>query len=191
MVYWVSFALMVVGLVAAGPASGADRKPKVVVKTSLGQFTVELWPAEAPLTVKNFLRYVDQGFYDGTIFHRVIANFMIQGGGFTRDMTQKRTLAPIKNEARADVKNRRGTIAMARTAVVDSATAQFFINVKDNRSLDHRDNSARGFGYCVFGRVVDGMDVVDKIRKVKTGVKKGFRDVPLEPVVIESIKRLK
>jgi len=163
--------------------------PVVLMTTSLGDLKLELWPETAPISVENFLGYVDSGHYDGTVFHRVIENFMIQGGGFTPDMQQKPTGTPIKNEARADTENRRGTIAMARTSVIDSATAQFFINVKDNDFLDHTDDSDEGFGYCVFGKVTDGMDVVDKIRKVDTGRKGIYDDVPVEPVIIESVKR--
>jgi len=173
---------------AAGPEKNAQpANPVVSMKTSLGTIKIELWPAKAPETVKNFLQYVDEGFYDGTIFHRVINNFMIQGGGFTQDMRQKPTHAPIRNEAAAELKNDRGTIAMARTGVVDSATAQFFINVVDNMSLNHRDNSSAGFGYAVFGKVIDGMDVVDQIKTVATS----YQDVPVKTVVIESIKREK
>ncbi len=173
---------------AAGPEENANpANPVVLMKTSFGQIRIELSPGKAPETVKNFLQYVDEGFYDGTIFHRVIGNFMIQGGGFTQDMKQKPTHAPIKNEASADIKNDRGTIAMARTNVVDSATAQFFINVVDNGFLNHRDNSGAGFGYAVFGKVIDGMDVVDKIKGVETA----NQDVPVKPVVIESLKREK
>jgi len=139
--------------------------------------------------VKNFLRYADEGSYDGTIFHRVIDNFMIQGGGFTPDMKPKPTHEPIKNEARADVKNKRGAIAMARTSKIDSATSQFFINVADNDRLDHKDDTPRGFGYAVFGRVTSGMDVVDKIRKVRTKTLSPFENVPEKPVIIKSIKR--
>lgn len=167
----------------AGPAN-----PVVVMNTSLGQIRIQLWPDKAPETVKNFLQYVDEGFYNGTIFHRVIGNFMIQGGGFTSEMKQKPTRAPIKNEAGADLKNERGTIAMARTNVVDSATAQFFINVVDNPGLNHMDDSAPGFGYAVFGKVIDGMDVVDKIKSVPTTSSGPFKDVPAKPVVIESVK---
>jgi len=177
-------------------AAGTDEKaqpanPVVLMKTSLGQIKIELWPGKAPETVKNFLQYVDAGFYDGTIFHRVIGNFMIQGGGFTQDMKQKPTNAPVKNEASAELKNDRGTIAMARTNVVDSATGQFFINVVDNVSLNHRDNSPAGFGYAVFGKVIDGMDVVDKIKGVETANSGQFQNVPVKPVVIESVKREK
>ena len=160
--------------------------PIVLMKTSLGQIKIELWPDKAPETVKNFLNYVNEGFYNGTIFHRVIGNFMIQGGGFTLDMAQKPTHAPVKNEARSDVKNEPGTIAMARTMVVDSATAQFFINVVDNSSLNHVDNSPSGYGYAVFGKVIDGMDVVDKIKDVDTANRGPFQNVPVTPVVIES-----
>jgi len=177
---------------AAGPEEKAQpANPNVLMKTSLGQNKIELWPGKAPETVKNFLQYVDAGFYDGTIFHRVIGNFMIQGGGFTQDMKQKPTNAPVKNEASAELKNDRGTIAMARTNVVDSATGQFFINVVDNVSLNHRDNSPAGFGYAVFGKVIDGMDVVDKIKGVETANSGQFQNVPVKPVVIESVKREK
>jgi len=166
-----------------------NERPIVVIETNLGEIVVELWPDKAPLTVKNFLKYVESGAYNNTIFHRVIDGFMIQGGGFNPDMSKIKTFAPIKNEARADVKNSRGTIAMARTGVIDSATSQFFINVKDNHFLNHRDNSPMGFGYAVFGKVIKGMDVVDKIAKVKTTSKGLYRDVPVEPVIIKSIKK--
>jgi cyclophilin family peptidyl-prolyl cis-trans isomerase len=166
-----------------------SENPAVVVDTSEGAITIELWPDKAPETVKNFLRYADEGSYDGTIFHRVIDNFMIQGGGFTPDMKPKPTHEPIKNEARADVKNKRGAIAMARTSKIDSATSQFFINVADNEALDHKDDTPRGFGYAVFGRVTSGMDVVDKIRKVRTKTLSPFENVPEKPVIIKSIKR--
>jgi peptidyl-prolyl cis-trans isomerase B (cyclophilin B) len=159
--------------------------PVVVMETSEGTIKIELWADKAPKTVENFLSYVDEKFYDGTIFHRVIENFMIQGGGMTADMTQKSTHSPIKNEARSDVKNLRGTIAMARTGVVDSATAQFFINVVDNSFLDHAGETPRTFGYAVFGKVVDGMDVVDKIREVQTGKD----DAPVRVVLIKSVRR--
>lgn len=176
-------------LIAAGAAQAGS--PTVIMKTNLGDIKIELDEKKAPVSVKNFLSYVDAKFYDGTVFHRVIENFMIQGGGFTKDMQQKKTEAPIKNEAANGLKNNRGTIAMARTNVVDSATAQFFINTVDNNFLNYRDSSPAGYGYAVFGRVVDGMDVVDKIRKVKTGMKSGMQDVPVEPVVIESVRVLK
>ena len=184
-----------------GIALGADAPAKtnatetatsvvVVISTNYGDITVELDAAKAPITVKNFLAYVDSKFYDGTIFHRVIKNFMIQGGGFDQNMRQKPTNAPIKNEAGNGLKNTRGTIAMARTSVIDSATAQFFINTVDNGFLDHQDESVRGFGYAVFGKVTDGMAVVDAIAGVKTGQFGPFSDVPTPaPVVITSIRR--
>ena len=164
--------------------------PVVLMKTSLGDIRIELWADKAPETVKNFLGYVDDKFYDGTIFHRVISNFMIQGGGFTKDMKEKRTKGQIRNEARADVGNERGTIAMARLPQPHTASAQFFINVKNNAGLNHRDESQRGFGYCVFGKVVEGMDIVDKIKSVPTNTVGGYDDVPVQPVVIESVTRV-
>jgi peptidyl-prolyl cis-trans isomerase A (cyclophilin A) len=172
----------------AGAAETAAKNPVVLVQTNLGTIKLELFAQEAPLSVKNFLDYTTSGFYDGTVFHRVIPNFMIQGGGFTADMAQKEANAPIKNEAGNGLKNLRGTIAMARTMVVDSATAQFFINVKDNGFLNHNDKTMKGYGYAVFGKVIEGMEVVDKIAAVRTGVLRGFPDVPLSPVVIESLK---
>ena len=164
--------------------------PIVTMETSEGTIKIELWPAKAPVTVKNFLQYADEGFYDGTIFHRVIDNFMIQGGGFTADMTQKPTNQPIKNEATAELKNDRGTIAMARTRDLHSATSQFFINLKDNDFLNHHDETATGFGYAVFGKVIEGMDVVARIGKVKTSTSGPYRDVPAQPVVIKHVKRV-
>jgi peptidyl-prolyl cis-trans isomerase A (cyclophilin A) len=172
----------------AGAAETAAKNPVVLMQTSMGTIKLELFAQKAPLSVKNFLDYVAGGFYDGTVYHRVIPNFMIQGGGFTADMNQKSTVTPVKNEADNGLKNLRGTIAMARTMVIDSATAQFFINVKDNGFLNHSDKTIKGYGYAVFGKVVEGMDVVDKIAAVRTGVRKGVPDVPLMPVVIESIK---
>jgi cyclophilin family peptidyl-prolyl cis-trans isomerase len=163
--------------------------PVVVMQTTEGVIKLELWAEKAPLTVKNFLRYADEGFYDGTIFHRVIDGFMIQGGGFTPDMKQKQTHEPVKNEASGDLKNERGTIAMARTGVVDSATAQFFINVKDNDNLNHRDETTQGFGYAVFGKVTEGMDVVDRIKKVPTSTVGPLQNVPAKPVIIEKVQR--
>lgn len=161
----------------------------VVMETTLGNVEIELNEAKAPITVANFLSYVDANFYDGTIFHRVIPNFMVQGGGFTVDMNQKPTKAAIKNEANNGLENRRGTIAMARTMVVDSATCQFFINTVDNGFLNFRSPDPRGYGYAVFGSVVSGMEVVDKIAAVQTGINNGMRDVPMTPVVIKSIRR--
>ena len=169
----------------------ADPKanPVVVMETSKGTIKIELDAAKAPKSAANFLQYVDEGFFDGTIFHRVIPDFMIQGGGFTPDMNQKKTRAPVVNEAGNGLKNNRGTLAMARTSVVNSATAQFFINVKDNAFLNHTSESSSGFGYAVFGKVSEGMDVVDKIVGVKTGSSQGMDDVPKEAVVIKSAKR--
>jgi len=161
--------------------------PMITIKTSLGTIQAELYADKAPETVKNFLQYVKDKHYDGTIFHRVIESFMIQGGGFTKDFEQKPTRAPITNEAANGLKNARGTLAMARTRDINSATSQFFINVVDNDSLDHRSESPDGFGYCVFGKVTQGLDVVDKIKAVPTGNRGPFRDVPLEPVVILTI----
>ena len=171
-------------------AEPAAKNPVVLMETSLGNVKLELFAKEAPISVKNFLDYVNSGFYNGTVFHRVIPNFMIQGGGFTADLNQKQTNSPIKNEADNGLKNLSGTLAMARTTVVDSATAQFFINVADNVSLNHRDKTPQGYGYAVFGKVSEGMDVVKKIVAIKTGTQKGFRDVPETSVVIKSMKVL-
>ena len=175
---------------AAPAAEQAKETDMVIIKTTLGDIKVKLAADKAPLTVANFLAYADAKHYDGTIFHRVIDGFMIQGGGFDRNMRQKPTKAPIKNEAANGLQNKRGTLAMARTAIVDSATSQFFINVKDNGFLDFRAPNPQGFGYCVFGEVVEGMDVVDQIKGVRTGVKAGMSDVPLETVEILSVARV-
>ena len=160
---------------------------KATIETSMGSITVELDDAKAPVTVKNFLDYAASGHYDGTIFHRVIDGFMIQGGGFTKAMDQKPTKAPIKNEASNGLANKRGTIAMARTMVVDSATSQFFINLVDNDFLNFRAPTPQYYGYAVFGKVTDGMDVVDKIAKVKTGFAGPHQNVPEEPIVIKKV----
>ena len=167
----------------------AQDNPIVVIQTNKGAITVELWADKAPISVENFLRYTDSNFFDGMVFHRVIPGFMIQGGGFSPDMVQKSTYDAIKNEASASVPNDRGTLAMARTNVVDSATAQFFVNLVDNDFLNHTDETQRGFGYAVFGEVIEGMDVVDTIAKVETATTKDFQNVPTEPVVITSAKR--
>jgi cyclophilin family peptidyl-prolyl cis-trans isomerase len=156
-------------------------------KTSKGEFTVELFTTEAPISSENFLAYADSGHFDGTVFHRVIPGFMIQGGGMTADMKQKPTRDPIANEAKNGLKNTRGTLSMARTNDINSATSQFFVNVADNDFLDNR---AGSYGYAVFGKVASGMDVVDAIVAVKTGNKGGHQDVPVEPVVIESVTRV-
>ncbi len=164
--------------------------PVVEVSTNLGSFTIQLDPGKAPLTVENFLAYVDASFYDGTIFHRVIPTFMIQGGGYDKQLERKATRVPVQNEAFNGLKNTRGTVAMARTSDPHSATAQFFVNVKDNESLDHTAKHDAGWGYAVFGKVVEGMDTVDKIKAVKTGASGPFsKDAPQEQVVIESVRR--
>jgi len=161
-------------------------KPMIKLQTNFGPITLELDAKAAPVTVANFVQYVRDGHYNGTIFHRVIEGFMIQGGGFTADMEQKATRAPIKNEADNGLKNVAYSVAMARTPNPDSATSQFFINIADNAFLNFREPSAQGYGYCVFGRVSEGQDTVDRIRKVRTGTRAGMQDVPVEDVVIES-----
>jgi peptidyl-prolyl cis-trans isomerase B (cyclophilin B) len=174
--------LLALLVTAGGPAWAAN--PRVKLETTQGVLVLELTPRLAPRTVDNFLQYVKDGFYDGTLFHRVIKGFMIQGGGLTETMERKPTRDPIENEAANGLKNRRGSIAMARTGDPHSATAQFFINTVDNPSLDFRDKSVAGWGYCVFGRVVQGMEVVDAIEAVQTGRRAGRQDVPLEPVIL-------
>ena len=166
-----------------------DTNPLVTIETSMGTIKAQLWADRAPQTVNNFLGYVDQGFYNGLIFHRVIDGFMIQGGGFDANMQQKATDKPITNEASAELSNDRGTLAMARTSDINSATCQFFINLKDNDFLNHKSNSQEEFGYCAFGKVVEGLDVVDAIGKVKTGTVGHDDDVPIETVEIKSIRR--
>lgn len=183
MVKIVNFTTLVTLVVSSGFAMAQN--PVVIVETSMGTMEIELYQDKAPITVKNFLTYTQEKFFDGTIFHRVIDNFMIQGGGFTPDMQQKPTHDPIKNEANNGLKNTLGTLAMARTNVIDSATAQFFINVKDNPFLDYKD--ASNYGYAVFGKVISGMDVVDKIKAVKTSRKGPHENVPVEPVLIKSV----
>jgi cyclophilin family peptidyl-prolyl cis-trans isomerase len=174
---------------AAAPLPAKFRNPDMVtIDTSLGKIKVRLFPQKAPLTVANFLRYVDDRFYDGTVFHRVIPTFMIQGGGHDGALTAKRTRGPVKNESANGLSNRRGTVAMARAVAPDSATAQIFINVSDNLFLD-RAKARDGAGYCVFGEVIEGMDVVDKIKAVPTGARGVMQDVPVENVVIKSIRR--
>lgn len=157
----------------------------ITIETSHGNIVVELFEEAAPISSENFRRYAEEGFFDDTVFHRVIPNFMIQGGGMTADMSRKETRAPIRNEAKNGRKNQRGTLAMARTSEVDSATSQFFINLRDNSFLDH---GGRDFGYAVFGRVTDGMEIVDKIAQVPTGTKAGHSDVPVDPVTIVSVR---
>ena len=183
--------LVVAGVLAAmtlGATNAAAQNPVVVMETSLGSITIELDQEKAPISVENFLQYANDGFYDGLVFHRVIQTFMIQGGGFDSDMNQKSGRPAIKNEATNGVTNARGTVAMARTSVVDSATSQFFINTVDNAgSLDHRGTDPQGYGYAVFGRVTEGMEVVDKIAAVPVGNRGPFQNVPNDAVVIQSV----
>lgn len=193
---WLGLLLGICLTYACSVTADAGENPVVVFETSKGKIVVRLYADKAPLSAKNMLDYVNEGFYNGTIFHRVISGFVLQGGGFTADMKQKPTHAPIKNEAGNGLSNKRGTLSMARTMVVDSATSQFFVNVVDNKRLDHTSNDASGFGYAVFGEVIEGMDVVDAIRAVKTlcstveqspcpaSLPAGMRDVPAEPVTI-------
>ena len=179
--------LLTMGLIVAVAAAAADKgsgAPRVRLATSMGEIVIELYPEKAPKTVENFLGYAQAGFYDGTVFHRVIDGFMIQGGGFAEDMTQKPTGEKITNEADNGLKNKRGTVAMARTSEPHSASSQFFVNTVDNRFLDHTGKNPQGWGYAVFGQVVEGMDVVDAIAKVKTGTTGGMQNVPVESVVI-------
>jgi cyclophilin family peptidyl-prolyl cis-trans isomerase len=165
-----------------------EKNPVVTLSTNMGDIRIELNADKAPISTKNFLDYVSEGYYDGLIFHRVIPGFMIQGGGFDSAMSQKKAKSPIKNEAGNGLKNVTGSIAMARTNVVDSATAQFFINVKDNEFLNHKNTSPDGYGYAVFGQVIEGMDIVHSIEKVKTGNRGMHQDVPAQEVVINSVK---
>jgi cyclophilin family peptidyl-prolyl cis-trans isomerase len=159
----------------------------ILFETTLGDFKIELFEKEAPISVANFQAYITDGFFDGTIFHRIVPGFVIQGGGFTEDMSQKKTLPAIKNEADNGLKNSRGTLSMARTNDINSATSQFFVNLKDNDFLDH---SRGNFGYAVFARVTEGMEVIDKIAAVETGRKRGFDDVPVEPVIMKSVRKV-
>ena len=170
------------------PAPG---NPVVLVSTSFGDVTVELFKDRAPVSVENFLGYVEEGFYPGTIFHRVVSGFVVQGGGFTANMTEKATRPPIQNEATNGLRNLRGTVAMARTQSLRSATSQFYFNVSSNPDLDHQGFSPRDFGYAVFGRVLSGMDVVDRISAVPTHVSAGMEDVPVDPVLITAVKVLR
>ena len=175
---------------AQTPATKENKTMQIVIDTNMGAITAELYPGKAPVTVSNMLAYIDAQFYDETVFHRVIDGFMIQGGGFTKDMIQKKTNAPIKNEADNGLYNERGTLAMARTMVVDSATSQFFINLTDNGGhLNFKSKSDTGYGYCVFGRVIEGMDVVYKIAKTPTSFSGRHQNVPVDPVIINSIRR--
>jgi cyclophilin family peptidyl-prolyl cis-trans isomerase len=176
-------------LAAEGCSSSSGPNPQMVMETSMGTVKIELFQDKAPVSVANFLKYVDNQHYDGTIFHRVIPDFMIQGGGMRPDLKEKMTLPPIRNESSNGLKNERGTLAMARTDKADSATSQFFINVKNNDGLD-KAKAPDGVGYAVFGRVIDGMDVVDKIRVVETATLGPHEAVPVQPVLIKSIRRV-
>jgi cyclophilin family peptidyl-prolyl cis-trans isomerase len=169
---------------APQPAPG---NPVVVIDTSMGSITIELFQAQAPASVENFLKYVQDDFYPGTIFHRVVSGYVIQGGGYTADLSEKPTRPPVQNEATNGLSHQRGTVAMARTRALRSATSQFFINLADNRSLDHRGYSPDEFGYAVFGRVIGGMDVVDRIALVQTTVKNGMENLPVTPVIIKGM----
>ena len=170
------------------PNTASQDNPVVVMETSLGNITIELFQDKAPISVENFLAYVNNSYYNGTVFHRVIEKFMIQGGGMTADLRPKTTRTAIKNEAGNGLSNGRGTLAMARTNVIDSATSQFFINtVNNSRSLDHKGNDPQGYGYAVFGKVTDGMNIVDKIAAVQTRAQSGHNDVPVVPVVINGV----
>jgi cyclophilin family peptidyl-prolyl cis-trans isomerase len=184
---WIS----AISVLAAVTPTAAGDSPKVSLETDKGVIVIELYPDKAPQTVQNFLDYVDAGHYNSTIFHRVIPNFMIQGGGMSASMKEKSTKAPVKNEADNGIKNQRGTIAMARTQVPDSATAQFFINTVDNDFLNFKNKTVQGWGYAVFGKVVQGMEVVDAIAKVKTGSRGGHQDVPVDTVMIIKAERVK
>ena len=179
--------LLVLQTQSAAQAPPAVGNPQVVVDTSMGSFTIELFQDKSPVSVENFLQYVREGFYTGTIFHRVVSGYVVQGGGYTPDLNEKPTRPPIQNEATNGLSNLRGTVAMARTRMVRSATTQFFVNVADNRRLDHTGYAPDDFGYAVFGRVVDGMDVVDRISKVQTTIKDGMENVPIEAVIIKGI----
>ena len=173
---------------AAMASTQTEDNPVVVIETSLGDITVELFKDKAPISVESFLGYVEDGFYSGTIFHRVIKGFMIQGGGMTENLIRKETKPPIKNEATNGVNNTRGTLAMARRAAVDSATSQFFINTANNRGLNNRGTEAAEYGYAVFGEVIGGLNVVERIENVQTGPSGSFQDVPSTPVVITAIR---
>ena len=176
-----------IGLTLAA-ALAADDNPVVVVETNFGNFQIELFPSSSPIAVANFLEYVEDGFYEGTIFHRVRKGRMIQGGAFTPGLQQKKAKEPIKNEAMNRVKNKKGTVSMARTGGINTATAQFFINTENNREFDHKGMSPRAYGYAVFGKVIEGMDVVELIENIKTTKRNGMRNVPSVLVVIKTVR---
>lgn len=185
-----NFTLMTLLFLSLNLSAANKKNPKVLMKTTLGDITIELYPDKAPATVKNFLKYVDSGFYKGTIFHRVINGFMIQGGGFTKDMKKKEAIDTVKNEADNGLKNETGTIAMARTNEPHSASSQFFINVNDNSSLNHTSKTPMGWGYAVFGKVIKGMPVVNQIKKTKTKTMSYYQNVPVAPIIITEVKKL-
>jgi cyclophilin family peptidyl-prolyl cis-trans isomerase len=190
----ICFVLLGLLLQAASPAAPlqpAPGNPIVTIETSMGTITIELFKDQAPVSTANFLAYARDGFYPGTVWHRVVPGYVIQGGGYTADLAEKSTRPPIQNEATNGLSNRRGTVAMARTRALRSATSQFYINLSNNPSLDHQGFSPDVFGYAVFGRVIDGMDVVDRIGHVKTGSRDGMDDVPLEPVLIKAVTEKK
>lgn len=183
-----ALSLYIATLFVSATASAQDN-PVVVMETNKGTIKIEVWQDKAPLSAANFLRYIDENYYDGLIFHRVIPSFMAQGGGFGEDMVQKATFETIKNEASSELPNNRGTLAMARTNVIDSATSQFFINLVDNDFLNHTDNTPRGFGYAVFAEVIEGMDIVDAMATVATANKRGHQNVPVDPIVMTRVTR--
>jgi cyclophilin family peptidyl-prolyl cis-trans isomerase len=186
-IYYVLLGLLLQAATPVAPLQPAPGNPVVTIETSMGTITIELFKDQAPVSTANFLQYVRDNFYPGTIWHRVVPGYVIQGGGYTADLAEKPTRAPIQNEATNGLGNRRGTVAMARTRALRSATSQFYINLSNNPRLDHQGFSPDVFGYAVFGRVIDGMDVVDRIGGVKTGVKDSMEDVPLEPVIIRNV----
>lgn len=188
-IFFKVFLALFMSAALVAPVIAEPENPVVRIETNMGIIKLELNSQKAPATVRNFLSYVDEGLYNNTLFHRVIKNFMIQGGGFERDMTRRPPKGPVKNEADNGLKNFRGTIAMARTSDPHSATSQFFINHKNNASLDHRGKSSRTWGYCVFGKVIDGMAIVDKIANSPTTTKGPYRNVPVSPVVIKKVVR--
>ena len=188
---WMRICLFFIFSLVLTCAISAKGNPRILMKTTMGDIELELFPDQAPESVKNFLGYVRSGFYTDVIFHRVIANFMIQGGGLDKEYNRKKTQDPVINEATNGLKNKRGTLAYARTNEINSATSQFFINLVDNDFLDHKDDTSRGFGYAVFGKVVQGMDVVDNIGKTKTQTTMGRENVPVKQIIILSIEEIK
>lgn len=191
LIYILASAMFLMSCSSTAQETNNNNSPQVKLETTMGDIVLELNYKKAPISVENFLRYVDEGFYDGTIFHRVIPTFMVQGGGFTKDFTKKKTHPAITNEADNGLYNRIGTVAMARTGDPHSATAQFFVNVSQNSFLDFREKHGRGWGYAVFGKVVSGMKVVNKIRLIQTGYKNGMKDVPKQDIIITKASHIK